>query len=43
MGAGLYHSTALNEVAKSLASLNAKGHGKVLHQKPQLKSMAHGV
>ena len=39
MGMDLYHSTALVEVAKSLALLNVIGHGKVLYQKPHLKSM----
>ena len=37
------HSTALVEAVKSLAPLNVKGYGKVPYQKPQLKSMAHGV
>ena len=36
-------STALIEVVKSLAPSNVKGHGKVLYQTPQLKSMVHGV
>ena len=47
MGTGLIHSIALVEEAKSLALLNVIGHGKVRdevpHQKPQLKSMVHGV
>ena len=37
----LYHFFV--EVAKSLAPSNIKGHGKVPYQKPQLKSMVHGV
>ena len=36
----LYHSTALVEVAKSLAPSNVIGHGKVPCQKP---SMEHGI
>ena len=43
MDRDLYYSTALVEVAKSLAPLNVIGHGKVLYQKPQLKSVAHAV
>ena len=42
----IHDFTALVEAAKSLASLNVKGHGKVPYQKPQLnsmESMAHGV
>ena len=34
----LHHSTALVEVAKSLAPSNVKGHGEVLYLKPWLKS-----
>ena len=37
------HSTALVEVAKSLALSNLTGHGMVLYQKPLLKSMEHTV
>ena len=41
-----FYST-LVEAAKSLVSLDIIGHGKVLYQKPRLKSMAqsmvHGV
>ena len=40
---GLVYSTALVKVAKSLALSNVKGCGEVPYQKPQLKSMAHGV
>ena len=39
----LYHSTVLVEAVKSLALSNVIGHGKVLYQKPRLKSMAHAV
>ena len=39
----LHHCTALIKVAKSLAPSNVIGHGKVLYQKPRLKSMAHAV
>ena len=38
----LYHS-ALIEAAKSLMLSNIIGHGKILYQKPQLKSMAYGI
>ena len=43
MGMGLVSFYALVEVAKSLVPSDVKGHGKVLYQKPQLRSMAHGV
>ena len=39
----LYHSTALVEVAKSLAPLNIVGHGKVPYLTPRLESMVHAV
>ena len=39
MGMGL----VLVEGAKSLAPSNVIGHGKILYQKPRLKSMAHGI
>ena len=39
----VYHSTTLVEATKSLAPLNVIGHGKVLYQKPRLKSMAHAI
>ena len=40
----VYNSTALIQAAKSLVPLNVKGHGKLLYQKPQLKSMVlHGA
>ena len=40
MGTGLL---PLIEVAKNLAHFNAKGHGEVPYQKPQLKLMVYGV
>ena len=44
MGAwDLYHSTALVELAKSLAPSNIIGHGKVPYQKRQLQSITHAV
>ena len=39
----LHHCVALVKAAKSLAPLNAIGHGKVLYQKSRLKSMVHSV
>ena len=39
----LYYSTALVEAVKSLVPLDVIGHGKVPYQKPQLKSMVHGI
>ena len=35
--------TILQHLLKCLAPLNVKGRGKVLYQKPRLKSMGHGV
>ena len=43
IGPGLVPFYSTLEVAKSLVPSNVKGHGKVLYQKPQPKSMAHGV
>ena len=43
MGTGLALPTALVEAAKTLAPLNVIGHGKVVYQKPWLKSMTHGI